>query len=291
MFLKQTRLAVSLEGLTLRLLTCQERSVTSWAEIPVEPRLLRNGFPFDARGLAQSLNASEKLAKLPKQNVVAALPGLQSFVRILKVPREVQGNLGTVVAGEARRSIPDVERNMFIYWQRFGPSNSLQQSVYLLAVPRQPLITYVEGLTAAGMRPRSIDLRPLAVARAVNRQDAIIGNSESMSLDVVIVRNDVPVMMRSLYLGQDFEPVEYVNARLAEELARTVSHFNSTSQEGFLAADTPVVLTGRGAADATLAAMVEDALQYPVAAPEPPFDYPKDFPIADYMVHLGLMLK
>ncbi len=292
MFLTQSRLAVSIEGTSIRLLACRARTVQWWAEVSLEPRLFRNGFLIDARGFVQALKSSNHAGKIPKGNVVAALPGFQSFSRVLRVPKEARRNLAAIVAGDARRSFPDVERNMFLYWQAFGAKDDMQQSVFLLAVPKQPLTTYLDALGAAGMRPRTLDLRPLALARSVNRPDAIIGNSESTVLDVIIVRNDVPVVMRSMYLGEDYEAPEYVNARLAEELARTVAHFNSTSQEGHLAPDTPVLLTGRGVAmDPTLGSSVEEMTQHPVVALEPPFDYPDDFPVGQFMVHLGLMLK
>ncbi|MBI2862965.1 MAG: hypothetical protein HYX94_00180 [Chloroflexi bacterium] len=289
--LTQTKLAISLEGHTLRLLSCRGNRVRWWAETELEPRLLRNGFLADARGFAQAVSSSSPPTKDMRGKVVAALPGFQSMLRIFRFPRNLGSKLGTAVLGEARRSIPEVERNNFLFWQAFGPKDAVQQSVFFLAVPKQSLSTYLEALGAASRRPKSLDLRPLALARAVNQQDAIIGNAESRALDVVIVQNDVPVMVRSIYLGEDFAQLEYVNGRLAEELARTIVHFNSTSREGTLPPTTPIYLTGSGALDPALAPGVEEMTQHPVGSLETDFDHPEEFPLGKYMVHLGLMLK
>lgn len=283
----QTKLAISVEGASARALVCNGRSVLRWFDVPLESRCLRNGFLVDVRGFAEAVGAAEKAGGLPRGHVVAAVPGLQHFSRVLRVPKNARKNLGLIVSGEVRRSIPDAERNMQIAWDCLGPKDALQLAVFVLAVPRQPVVTLIESLAALKLRPKAIDIRPLALARACNQQDAIIGNCENSTLDVVIVRNDIPVAMRSLYLGEDYDQ-ELVNVRLAEEITRTITHYNSSSQDGLLPADTAVFLSGRGARDP---AVVEEMVQRPVAEAQPPFDYPAEFPAREYMVLLGLILK
>jgi len=65
------------------------------------------------------------------------------------------------------------------------------QQVQVLGVPRDVLDSEVMALRAAGVNPRILDLKTMALVRAVNREQALILNIESTSFDTVVVVNGV----------------------------------------------------------------------------------------------------
>jgi hypothetical protein len=58
-----------------------------------------------------------------------------------------------------------------------------------------------------------------------------------------------------------------------------------------LSPDLPIFLTGELALDHILSRKVADAAKRPVSALEPPIAAPENFPIAQYMTGIGLMLR
>jgi len=186
--------------------------------------------------------------------------------------------------------LPAASQESFVYWQPVDGSAETQQ-VYVVAVPKEPLLAMVNTLKVAGIRPYSMDLRVLALARSVNRKDAILANLESNTADVAVVANDIPVLMRSMYLGD--EPVGMAEAqdRLVRELARTIDFYNDNNRSNPLPPTVPVYLTGDLASDPDLITPVESSTGHPVSPLEPPMECPPDFPASQFMVNVGLALK
>ncbi len=282
-------LTLSIEGTTLRVLACEGEKVSAWTSLPFNPALLRNGFVFNSKGMAQVIRNALDAKGLHHKKVVAALPGFQSLSRIITLPKGKGVRPKVVLPGEAVRLMRISTDNSYLFWQAAG--NTEQQRFFVLAVPKEPLLSFVETLRLAGLRSAKIDLKPLALARAVNDSDAIIVNAENNSIDIVVVVDSIPVVTRSIFLGEESLSLESASSRVVEELGRTIAFYNDTNRDNPLAQQVPIYLCGAFAADPELPSMVLSEIGHPMGQPKLVLDVPLDFPIGQMMVNLGLVLK
>lgn len=283
--------SMSLEGYTLRLLETRGRRVQMWANIPLIPGLVKGGMIRDPGALGQVIGDTFKAGGISKRKVFCALNVPQAVSRIFMVPRANSAELAKAVDKELRRLLPAAREDSYIYWQPVQSNSQTQQQVYALTVPKEPLLTMVSALKVAGIRPYSMDLRTHALARSVNQKDAILANLESNSADVVIIVDDIPVMTRSVHLGDEPSAITAAQERLLGELTRSLSFYNDTNRANALPPTVPIYLTGDLASDPDLVAPVESATGHPVSSPELPLQGPDDFPSSQYMVNIGLALK
>lgn len=283
--------AISIEGITLRILKAQRNQVLDWASIPFNVRFMRGGFIQDPVGMGQVIKSALESRGLAKAQVVCALPGQQAVSRIMPLPPVSKAELPSVVNREARRLLSFSPDSSYLFWQSLEPVDGRQRA-YVLIVPKAPLNNLLEALKAAGItHPRAIDLKPLALARSVNLKDAIVVNSESNHIEVVIVLNDVPVLTRSIPLGDSPQATATVAGRLLDELGRSVAFYNETYRDNPLDTKIPIVLTGDLIAQMGIEEEAATATGRTVVPFAPPLNYATGFPVASFAVNVGLILK
>lgn len=283
-------LTLSIEGTTVRILSASGDKVEAWHSALFNPRFIRGGFVADAPGLGEVIKNALEEKKFGKGTVVCAFPAVGTTSRILTLPKVERGQLATIVNREARRLVGAALDESYLHWRAL-PSTTAQQQVYLLTVPKEPLNALIKAAEAAGLKPSIVDLKPIALMRAVNRRDAIIGNGESNSMEAVIVIDDLPVMTRSAFLGEEMLSQDYAVGRMSDELVRTIAAYNDSHQEQPLDPELPVYLTGAVASSVAFAINVATLTGRPIEPLEPPLNYPSEFPVAHYMVNMGLVIR
>lgn len=257
--------------------------------MPISPSLLRNGYVFDVQGMAVAIREALSSHSFRGSSVVFAFPGLRSSTRVLSLPSIPQRQLDAVVNREARRLMAFSPETSYLFWQSLRGSPA-QLRVFVLTVPREPLVSLVEAVRLAGARPRAVDLKPLALIRAVSRDRAIIASVELNSIELVIVVDGLPQLMRGVFLGDEGITSQMVGARLVDEMNRTISFYDDTHKEQPLGRDVPVYLVG-DVASPDLADMVKNVTGRQVPALQPPIQCPSELPLAPFAVNLGLALK
>lgn len=284
-------ISLSIEGWTLRVMETRGRRIVMWANIPLSSELIREGLIADANGLGKIIGETIKAGGLSKRRVVCAVNVPHAVPRMFTVPKDQGANLANVVDRELHRQIPAAKEDSFVYWQAVEGKSQTQQQIYSLTVPKEPLLTMLASLKVAGVRPYSMDLRTLALARSINQKDAILANLEANTADVVLIVDDIPVMMRSIYLGDEPASITSAQDRLLGELSRSLSFYNDTNRANPLAPTVPIYLTGELAGDSDLVQPVKNLTGHPVSVLDPPMEYPPDFPGSLFMVNIGLALK
>ncbi len=284
-------ISLSVEGTTLRILGSRGASVDVWETVPFNPKFLKNGHVVNSEGLGEVLKNVLANMKLTGVTTVCALSAVGSTSRILDLPPIAdKGQLGSIVQREARRLAGDSLDDSYLYWRSL-PLQTRQQQVFVLTIPKEPLHALMKAVAAAGLKPRFIELKPLALMRAVNRRDAIIANGESNSVEIVIVIDDVPALIRSIFLGEGVLSSDYAVGRISDELVRTITHYNDSHKDEPLDNELPVYLTGAVAGSVSFAINVATFTGRPIQPLEPPLHYPPELPVADYMVNMGLVLR
>jgi len=285
-------LALTIEGTSIRLVSYYNNAIESWKSVSFDARLLKMGQVADPEGLGEVIKNAITGFETNRCYVICAMPGLRSVSRIITIPNVGKKELDSVVPREVRRTMTVSEEDNYFHWQILpSETEAAQTYVFLLAVPKEPMSLLLRAFSHAGLNPSSIDLKPLALMRAVNQKDAIIANCEGNSMELVIVSDDIPVLIRSVFLGEGVANQDYAIGRISDELGRTIVTYNEINKEHPLNPDVPVYLTGAAASGVPFALNVAALTGRTVQPLETPLNCPADLPIAEYMVNIGLILK
>jgi hypothetical protein len=282
--------AASIEGSTLRLLSYSNNRVAGWTTVPLTDRSGRAGQISDPVSLGSAIDEAFEQFQLSRRRVCWGLPGYQSTARIIEVPNVRAEELPAAIEEEFERLVGTSASDFYLSWQRL-PGRIRQRRVFVLAVPRTVVESALEALDVANIRPYTMDLRPLAIARAIGRADAIVANLEEGSLDLVIVERNVPTLIRSLPLLGSSAGREAAQNRLVDETERTLSYYDDANPDHPLDIDTPLYLTGSLATGIALAERLRGATRHPMGRLSSPIPAPPEFPTVEYLVNLGLALK
>lgn len=273
-----------------RVLVVKDNDVIEWGIEPLEPGLVRDGLVVDPKAVGDHISSLLVAHSVGNGDVVAGLTGQRCVPRILDFPQMDLRLLKEAIPREMKREMPVPLEEMHLSWQVIGGGNG-HLRVFALGVPRDIVAPQVETIRIAGAKLRSMDIKPLALVRAVARDEAIIADMETASIDVVIVRGGIATTIRAASLHEEVKTTEEKTRRLGEELGRAVKFHNETHREEPLDPSTPVYLTGSLAEAAASSGIVEASVGHPVEPLAPPLTYPADLPVATFMVNIGLALK
>ena len=286
----RTSVALSLEGSAVRFLTTNRERVAGWSTIPLIDRAASSGQINDPLALGAAIDAAFEDFQLSRQRVSWALPGFGVTTRLIELPNLRPRELEEAVREDFDRVLGVSLDDNYLFWERLT-GRIRQRLVFALAVPKSGVLAALEALEVANIKPRTMDLRPLALARAAGRGDAIVTNLEDGSLDVVIIDRGVPAAMRSISIPGSSVAREVAQNRLIEETERALAYYDDANPDHPLDVDTPIYLTGSWATGNALAEKIHTVTRHPIGRFKPDGIYPPELPLTEYAVNLGLSLK
>ncbi len=282
--------SLSIDGNDLRIISSSGKKIDRWDSIGFPPNLMREGLITDNAGMAQFIKDALGERKLSPKNVRWAIPSIGSNSQIIDLPPAGKANLEATVQREARRVLSVSPETSYLYWQLL-PSAGTQQRVYAVAIPKELTQALIQTCQTAGVTIDSIDLKSFALCRAINQKDAILAHGEVNSVEMVIMMDSLPTLMRGIWLREKNLDAGRVTALLLQQLASTIEYYNDMNRSNPLPANVPIYLTGESALNPELAQRVSALSGRTVAPLEPPVSYPPNFPVALYMTNIGLVLK
>jgi len=291
---------ISFEGNEIRFLVIQGDNIRSWHTGKIPPELMNQGQILDPDSIGKFIAAAIKELKGSRRNVITSITGQRSVHRILRIPTIPDKLLDETIRRKSKQEFAIPLDETDIHWRILSRSNS-QILLYVLAVPRVVIAAQVAALRAAKIKPRVLDIKPLALQRMVNQATSIIVNLESFSLGVIITVNHIPILVRSVPLEAGDLTEEAKLDLLSQELARTVKYYNESNKTNRLPEETKIYLTGelfdytavtnRLEEGTDLRERLNSRTPYTVQYPKWPYPVPNNFSIAKYAVNLGLALK
>jgi Tfp pilus assembly PilM family ATPase len=287
---KRKCLTLSLETSEVRLLVIQGQRIARWERLSLPVGAVRNGLVVQPKAFGQTIAKSLKRGDGPRKRAVVSFGGQRTLVRTLSLPPMPSHLLEEAVRREARRELPLPLEDLYLSWHVTSDHGASQLQVLTVGVPREALDSYVFGLRSAGVRPTVMDLKSLALARAVNLPDVLIADVEAETETVVLVRGFVPQIVRSVGLPVSSTRSETERvANIVADIQRILDFYGSV-QAGVHASWSPTVcLTGALGGEPEIRALV--ARNWPLAEPAPPMAIPKELPMLPYLVNIGLALK
>lgn len=284
-------MAFTIESMTLRLLVFSGRKIESWYSVPLSPNLVREGLITGPEGVGSVMAEAIRENGIPNRGVVCVVPSTGSATQTLTLPGVKKGKVREMVGREIKRTMPSSVDVDFVYWQQLPREEVQKQQVYALAVPRSNITSVVEACRAAGVTMRGMELKPFALVRAVNCKSGIIVHAEVDSIEVVVVDKSFPGLFRSIPVKDADPTLEVAAENLLRELPFTIDYYNRTYRESQLDPEAVVYFSGELALDPQLAMEITQATGREVVGVELPEEYPPNFPLAQFLANVGLMLR
>jgi len=274
----------------INLLVMKGRQVEKWASLPLEPGLVSQGLIVDEARVADEVKQLFKREKVSTEKVITAASGHDSLYRIITLPELPEAILPEAVRREAKRVIPTPLEEVYFSYQRLSAERG-EGRVFLASFPRNLTDPLVRTLRQAGIKPYIMDLAPLALCRIPNEPKAIIVNARLDHMDVIVIANRLPQVIRRLSLPSEAESLEENLPSIAEEFNRTVAFYNSGHMDNPLDSTVPVFVCGDLVEAPETWQSVVGQSGYSVSALPSPVEPPEGFDPNEFMVNIGLALK
>ena len=112
-------IALTVDGLAIRMLVYSGKKIERWYEIPLNPVFVRDGLVSDAEEVGIVLADAMRDKEIPKGGVISALSSAGSATQVLQFPRlKVKINkLEELVHREMRRLMPGSVDADYIFWR------------------------------------------------------------------------------------------------------------------------------------------------------------------------------
>ncbi len=284
-------LTLEISSTDIRLMEVDRGKVIRWASQLLEPGIIEDEEVVDPQALGRAISRLISSTGVKGNSVVASVSGLYSLSRIVMVSVPPGGVVAhQAVVDAANEVMPLSEDEMYLSWQSTGATEGGHQ-VLVVSVPRDVIDGQMRGLRIAGASAHMLELKAMAVIRAVNRAQALIVNIESSSYDIIMVVNGLVEIMRTTAWKPDELSLEEKVDQLTLNLELTVGFYNSHHQEYLLDSDTPLFITGQMSGDIDLVELLQQRAGYNVESLAPPLEYPPNLPVSQYAVNIGLALK
>ena len=275
----------------IRLMETSGGKVVNWASYSLEQGMFDEEGILDPQALSAAVRRLMVSSGIHARDVTASVSGLYSISRIVLMPTPVEQPVTKEAVLEvARDVIPLTEEDLYISWQTVAAGEGGQQ-VLVVGVPRDVIDSEMRVLKSVGINPRTLDLKAMALARAVNREQALILNIEPASFDIVMVVDGLTEAMHTTAWQQENFSLEEAAEHLVSALEITVSFYDSHHPGSSLDPATPLFITGQMSGNLALIEQLQAVVEYPIEPLDPPLECPAHLPISQYAVNIGLALK
>lgn len=284
------QVSLYIEDTEIKLLVTKGKQVDKWASLLLEPGLVNDGIILDEEQVAEKIKELFHLQKVKQKKVIAALSGLNSIFRIISLPELPKKLIPEAVMNEANRVIPLPLDQVYLAYQLI-PSPAGETRIFLVAFPRNSTDALFKTMQRAGLKMHVLDIAPLALCRSADAPRAIIVNSWLSNVDIAIMINRVPQVIRSLSLPTEPASPQDRLASITEELNRTVAFYNSGHTEEQLDSSVPVFICGDLAEEPDSWPSLAGEQKLPVSVLPSSLTAPEAFGPSQFMVNIGLALK
>ena len=276
---------------SINLLVMKGEQVEKWASLPLETGLVSQGLIIEEEQVADKVKQIFKETGASTSKVITALSGDDSLYRIITLPELPEAVLPEAIRREVKRTIPTPLEDIYYSYQPLPSIMKGESRVFLVAFPRNLADALVRTLRQAGIKPYIMELAPLALSRIPDEPRAIIVNARLDHLDVAVITDRLPQVIRRVSLPGETESLEERLPLIAEEFNRTVAFYNSSHVEKPIDATVPVFVCGDLVEEPEAWQSVVGGVGYQVSALASPVESPEGFNPGEFMVNIGLALK
>jgi type IV pilus assembly protein PilM len=198
------------------------------------------------------------------KHVVAALHNFDVFTSVINLPPTPESQLASSIQAEARKFVPILLEDVILDWKVLNKGNDKIKKgkvgdkknkkeklaenmnegkgidVLLTAAPRKLVKRYLDIFQAADLNLLSLETESFALIRSLldshEMSSLMIMNIGSVSTDVIIVEEQIPVVIRTVDVGGNFITQAIarnlgISEERAEQFKRDVGIYNDGSAD------------------------------------------------------------
>ena len=275
----------------VRIMETRGGAVRSWADVSFSSEEMEQMAKGGETTLGTKVRQLMDSSGIKAKNVIASISGMYTVSRLIPMSNLPPApTLEESVNEIAQDIMPLPTEALYFFWQAMG-TNEGERQVFILGVPRDVMDDNIRALKSVGINPQVIELKTMALARAVNKEQALILNIEPTSFDIVMAVKGVPEIMYSQAWRQDSMNIGDAAEYLATNLEITVDFYNSHHLDAPFDMTNPLYITGQMSVEPELMEKLRARLGFNVEELTPPLECPAFFPISQYAVNIGLAMR
>ncbi|GAI85588.1 unnamed protein product, partial [marine sediment metagenome] len=156
---------LEIDTTAIRLMETSEGRVVKWASLSLDPTMIRDGVISDSGALSTAVRQLMDSSGIKARDVIASVSGLYSVSRVVAVSnlpgRGVTAQEAVLEAAGDIMPLPTDE--LYLSWQTIAAGSEGAQQVFVVGVPRDMIDAEMRALRAAGINPRTLDLKAIAL--------------------------------------------------------------------------------------------------------------------------------
>ena len=275
----------------VRIMETRGGVVRSWADASFKPEEVQTAAPMGGHALGTMVRQLMNSSGIKAKSVITSISGMYTVSRLIPVSNLPPApTLDESVNDIASTIMPVPAADRYFFWQAINTSEGEQQ-VFITGVPRDSIDDKVRALKTVGINPQIIELKSMALARVVNKEQALIFNIEPTNYDIIIVVKGVPEVVHSLAWRRDNMSLEDAAEYLATNLEMTVDFYNSNHLDTPFDITNPLYITGEMSVEPEMMEKLQDKLGFNIEQLTPPLECPAFLPISQYAVNIGLAMR
>ncbi len=275
----------------VRIMETRGGVVRSWADASFKPEEVETAAPIGGHALGTMVRQLMNSSGIKAKSVVVSISGMYTVSRLVQVSSLPPAlTLDESVNDIASTIMPVPADDLYFFWQTVSPSEGEQQ-VFITGVPRYIMDDQIKALKTVGINPQIVELKSMALARVVNKEQALIFNIEPTNYDIIIVVKGVPEVVHSLAWQRENMSLEDAAEHLATNLEMTVDFYNSNHLDMPFDTTNPLYITGEMSVEPEMMEKLQDRLGFNIEQLTPPLECPAFLPISQYAVNIGLAMR
>jgi type IV pilus assembly protein PilM len=275
---------------SLRLLVTNGQKVKKWAEVELEPGLIKDSVVVNEAEVGARIANLLKSQQVKTRKISLGISGLHSLTRPANLPQLPKSMLPEAVAREARRVLPVPLDQLYLSWSVI-PGHKGRTPVYIAAIPRNTVDSIMRTLKLAGLSASRLSLKPLALTKAIPVNSAILVDLQTNEFDIAIMVNGISHPVRTVALpGEDLNWDEKLKMIL-NDLDRTIKFYNTNNPEKPLDKKMPIYVSGELTGRPQYQQALEANCGHPVMTVVPAFKGLEQLDPGRYMVNVAMTLK
>jgi hypothetical protein len=282
-------ITLNISNTGIRLLGMAGKRVAAWGETKLAAGMVKDGLILQPAAVGESIGVLCRENKIPNgTKVIACLTGMSFTYRFFTLPKMKPSLEEEAVFRAAKKEIPLPMDELYVAWQAVATRPN-ERDYFVTGVARNIVDALCLTLESASLEPYILDLKSLALARAIGRGDSLILSLEPDYFDIVLVTKGLPVIQHTVSPRWEGGTPEDNGRQLIDELLKIIGFYNSGHPRQPFRTDAPLLLTGTLSTIPEIEQLIRSEVEYPVEPLKPSLPYPEGLPVAAYAANLGLV--
>ena len=277
-------LTINIEDNSLKITSVKGKRVAFAIEGPLQAGWVQNGVVIEKAQVGEIISMLLAENRVKEKECVACVSGIHSIYRVAYVPRLDRALLAEAAKKEMERAIPVPLDSLYTSWTAIRMS-AVETALCMVGLPFDNVDSVIETLKLGGLRPKYLELKPLAVSRVIDEKKAIVLNAQPAGFDITIVNDGLAELIRSLPFPSLTMSEGDKAAMVKEEVERTVNFYNSGHPNSPLNNQTFCILSG------SLREKLSTMLVCPSKPPPGLLFYPQGQDANTFIANTGLALR